>query len=191
MEYTHRMNIIELPGQFRMANRLRSISLVMAKYGLISTAERLGGINPVVWVSRLLGQTEDLPTEDTRARLIRDIVEDLGTTYIKFGQWLSVRPDFVPPEILREFEHLQDRLAPVPFRTVRRTIRQELGKPLEEVFAEFDPMPLSTASIAQVHRAVLHTGEEVAVKVQHPNLKRLITTDIRILRAMATRAVNT
>jgi ubiquinone biosynthesis protein len=117
------------------------------------------------------------------------VIEELGTTFIKFGQWLSVRPDFIPPEVMQEFELLQDRLAPVPFEQVRRCIESETGKPIDELFEHIDPFPLATASIAQVHRAVLRSGEVVAVKVQHAGLENLIAVDFSILSSIMQWAV--
>ncbi|MBI1926250.1 AarF/ABC1/UbiB kinase family protein [Candidatus Poribacteria bacterium] len=170
------MKIYELPGQIKNINRLRKIVTILVGHQSTSA------------ISRLF-KREKRPKEESRARLIREILEDLGTTYIKFGQWLSVRPDFVSPEVLRELEQLQDQLPPVRFKVIQRTIEQETRKLMEEIFSEFDPKPLSTASIAQVHRAVLKTGEEVAVKVQHPNLKRIINADLGLLRSVAAWAV--
>src|SRR5260370_34519682 len=166
------MKIYELPGQIRKAERIGALTAILVRYKIISTSQKLEAINPVALVSRLLGHNKKLPTKKPRARLIRKIIEELGTTYIKFGQWLSVRPDFVPPEVIAELENLQDRLPPFPFKTVKRTIEEELGKPIGQIFHKIDPQPLSTASIAQVHRGMLRTGEDVAVKVQHPNLKQ-------------------
>jgi ubiquinone biosynthesis protein len=137
-----------------------------------------------------MGRVAELPEEAHGARQIREIVQHLGTTYIKFGQWLSVRPDFVPPDVIQELEKLQDRLPPVPFAIVKRTVERELRKPIDQVFSMFDEYPLSTASIAQVHRAVLKSGgEEVAVKVQHPNLRRMFTVDLAVIRSVAEWAI--
>jgi ubiquinone biosynthesis protein len=99
-----------------------------------------------------------------------------------------VRPDFVPPEIIKELEKLQDRLPKISYDIIQRTIRQETGKTIDELFLRFDREPISTASIAQVHHGVLRTGEEVAVKVQHPGLEAGIKTDLDILRGVAERA---
>lgn len=165
------------------------MAAIFAKYHVISAAEKLSVLNPITLISRLRGHAEKLPEKKSYAYLMRKIIADLGTTFIKFGQWMSVRPDFVPPEVLQELEQLQDRLPPIRFKIIKRTIERELGAPIDEIFAELDPFPLSTASIAQVHRGVLKTGEEVAVKVQHPNLRRLIAVDLSIISSMANWAV--
>jgi ubiquinone biosynthesis protein len=173
------VRIHEIPGQVRKAARLADMTAVLAKYGVVSAS---GTLNPIDLLSRLRSAKS---RREGKARAYRKIIEELGTTYIKFGQWLSVRPDFVPPEVIHELERLQDHLPPVPFRVIQRTIQRETGKPLDQIFSRFDPQPISTASIAQVHVAVLRTGEKVAVKVQHPNLKRLIKADLEILQSVA------
>ena len=183
------MSVFALPAKIQKINRLRQIASILVKHQVISTSRKAWTYNPVALVRRLAGHTQSLDDKEAQGRLIRSIIEDLGTTFIKFGQWMSVRPDIVPSEILVELEHLQDNLAPLPFKTIRRAVEAELGRPLDEVFSQFDQQGISTASIAQVHRAVLHTGEEVAVKVQHPYLRRRINTDINILNSLALWAV--
>jgi len=178
------MTIYELPSQIRKVRRLTEMASILAKYELISASKKL---NPVRVISRLLGR--DAPPVRVRGRIYREIIEGLGTTYIKFGQWLSVRPEFVPPDIIEEFEKLQDRLPPMRFGVIKRIIERETEKPLGNTFSHFDLEPLSTASIAQVHLAILRTGETVAVKVQRPNLKKLIDVDLEILESVARRAV--
>jgi ubiquinone biosynthesis protein len=182
------MNILEIPAGLRTANRLRQIAGTLIKYELISVKESLT-TRPGALLPKVFGRVADQPDQQNTARLVRHVVQDLGTTYIKFGQWLSVRPDFVPPDIIQELEKLQDRLPPVPFATIKRTVERELKKPIEEAFADFDQYPLSTASIAQVHRAVLKSGEHVAVKVQHPNLRRKFTVDLAVIRSLSDWAV--
>jgi ubiquinone biosynthesis protein len=183
------MNLLDLPLELRKANRLRQIAGTLIKYQLLSVKETLTGSRHSL-TSRIFGRVAELPEKEHGAKLIREIIQHLGTTYVKFGQWLSVRPDFVPPDIILELEKLQDRLPPVPFEIVKRTVERELRKPIDQVFTTFDEYPLSTASIAQVHRAVLKSGEEVAVKVQHPNLRRMFTVDLAIIRSLADWAVD-
>jgi predicted unusual protein kinase regulating ubiquinone biosynthesis (AarF/ABC1/UbiB family) len=98
---------------------------------------------------------------------------------IKTAQFLSSRPDIVPDEYIEVLSGLQDEVPPEPMPIVRRTIQSELGRPLEAVFAEFDEQPVAAASLAQVHRAVLHDGRTVAVKVQYPGIDRLVTDDLK------------
>src|ERR1700749_2404568 len=109
------------------------------------------------------------------------MLDELGPTFVKFGQLLSTRPDVVPPDIINELRSLQDDVRPFPFEDVERTIREELGQPIERLFLEFDPVPLAAASIGQVHRAVLPNGRRVAVKVQRPNAPRQIEADLALM----------
>ena len=117
---------------------------------------------------------------------IRQALGELGPTFMKIGQFASTRPDIVPKQVLRELEQLQDRAPMIRSELVRRTIEQELGAPITKLFREFNPSPLATASIGQVHYAVLHTGEPVAVKVQRPNISLDIQTDLEILKNAVT-----
>ncbi len=112
-------------------------------------------------------------------------LEKLGPTFVKFGQFLSVRPDLVPPAYCAEFRKLQDTVPPFPFVLVEREWRAELKRPLADVFSEFDEAPIAAASIAQVHRARLKTGEEVAVKVQRPGIREDMVSDILLMLFLA------
>ncbi|MBN1336558.1 MAG: AarF/ABC1/UbiB kinase family protein [Deltaproteobacteria bacterium] len=118
-------------------------------------------------------------------RRVRDALVELGPTFVKLGQILSVRPDVVPVALAQELQSLQDRVPPVGFDAVRRVVEEDLGRPIEEAFPEFSPEPLAAASIAQVHRARLPDGTPVAVKVRRPDIVPLIAADLRILRTLA------
>ena len=113
------------------------------------------------------------------------MLDELGPTFVKFGQLLSTRPDVVPPDIIAELRGLQDDVRPFPFADVERVIREELGQPIERLFLEFDEEPMAAASIGQVHRAVLPNGRRVVVKVQRPNAPRQIESDIQLLEQAA------
>jgi ubiquinone biosynthesis protein len=116
-----------------------------------------------------------------RGWLLRQTMTALGATFIKMGQVMSTRPDLFAPEIIDELRRLQDRLPPFAFRHVKRTIEQDFGKPLGELFQEFDERPVAAASVAQVHRARLRDGREVAVKVLRPHVRRQVERDAAIL----------
>jgi len=113
------------------------------------------------------------------------MLDELGPTFVKFGQLLSTRPDIVPPDIIAELRGLQDDVRPFPFDDIERVIREDLGQPLERLFLEFDEQPLAAASIGQVHKAVLPNGRHVVVKVQRPNAPRQIESDIQLLQQVA------
>jgi ubiquinone biosynthesis protein len=139
----------------------------------LAEAERVEGV----------ARTElDVP-EDAPER-VRQILQDLGPTFIKMGQLLGTRPDLVPKEFCDEFEDLYDQTRPTPFEDVREVVETELGQPLEEVYASFDEEPVASASIGQVHFATLHTGERVAVKVQHPRIEQRMALDFEILEPL-------
>jgi ubiquinone biosynthesis protein len=109
------------------------------------------------------------------------MLDELGPTFVKFGQLLSTRPDVVPPDIIVELRSLQDDVRPFSFADVERTIREELGQPIERLFTEFEEKPLAAASIGQVHRATLPNGRRVVVKVQRPNAPRQIEADLSLM----------
>jgi ubiquinone biosynthesis protein len=116
-----------------------------------------------------------------RGRHLREMLDELGPTFVKFGQLLSTRPDVVPPDIINELRGLQDDVRPFAFTEVERSVREELGQPIERLFTEFDPTPLAAASIGQVHRAVLPNGRRVVVKVQRPNARRQVEADLSLM----------
>jgi ubiquinone biosynthesis protein len=119
------------------------------------------------------------------SRRIRLAAEALGPTYIKLGQILSSGEGIFPPELVAEFKRCRDQVPPEPFSVVRAVVEEDLGRPLEEVFTRFVPEPLAAASIAQVHVATLHTGEEVVVKVQRPSVGQLVHRDLRVMAWIA------
>ncbi|MEI1377869.1 AarF/ABC1/UbiB kinase family protein [Nostoc sp. UHCC 0926] len=120
-----------------------------------------------------------------RATQLRVLLTQLGPAYIKIGQALSTRPDLVPPVFLEELTKLQDQLPPFPNEIAYQFIKEELGAPPEEVYAELSAQPIAAASLGQVYKGKLKTGEEVAVKVQRPDLRERITIDLYILRNLA------
>ncbi len=133
----------------------------------------------------LLPWRESLPDTDgspsERGQRLREMLDELGPTFVKFGQLLSTRPDIVPPDIIVELRKLQDDVTPVPFPQVREVVEAELGQPIERLFLEFDETPIAAASIGQVHAAVLPNGRRVAVKVQRPTAPRQIEADLGLL----------
>jgi ubiquinone biosynthesis protein len=116
---------------------------------------------------------------------VLNLFRSLGATFIKVGQIMSTRPDLLPDYITRALEHLQDDVGPFPFAKVASTIEEDLRRPIHELFAEFAPVPLASASVAQVHKARLPDGRVVAVKVRRPNLVELCTFDLAVMRMVA------
>ena len=113
-----------------------------------------------------------------------ELIQDLGTTFIKLGQIASTHPDVLPPEYCEALGKLRTKARPLAMEDVKSQVETELGKPMDELFAEFDEKPLGSASIAQVHRAVLPTGESVAVKVQRPGIVETVTNDLAIMERL-------
>ncbi|HLL98113.1 MAG TPA: AarF/ABC1/UbiB kinase family protein [Rubrobacteraceae bacterium] len=116
---------------------------------------------------------------------LRRTLDDLGPTFVKFGQLLSTRSDILPDSVLAELQKLQDTVRPMPAGAAQAIVERELGAPVEEVFTQFDPEPLGSASIGQVHRAVLLDGEVVAVKVQRPEAPGRVESDLELMREFA------
>lgn len=142
-----------------------------------------------LWWDKQWGQTEK--NQQRRAEQLRDILTRLGPAYIKIGQALSTRPDLVPPAYLEELTRLQDQLPPFPNKVAFQFIEEELGDRPENIYAELSPEPIAAASLGQVYKGKLKTGEVVAVKVQRPGLAERITLDLYILRRAAQWAAST
>lgn len=121
------------------------------------------------------------PRGRNRGRRVRSMLDELGPTFVKFGQILATRPDLVPPDIVAELRGLQDDASPEPFERIRGVVEDELGLSIEQVFLSFDDEPMASASIGQVHRAVLPGGLDVVVKVQRPDAERRIEADIQLI----------
>ena len=168
------------PGAFKNAARLRQIVAVFAKYGFQDVAERAK-------LGRFVLEKFTSPDLEkySQAERARMALEELGTTFIKLGQVLGQRPDLIPKEYCDEFKKLQDQVPALDFAEVRRVLNQHFGEELESIFLELDPRPLAAASIAQVHRGTLKNGQNIVVKVQRPDIDRLIQEDIGILRTLA------
>jgi ubiquinone biosynthesis protein len=136
-----------------------------------------------VWVSFVLRLRPR--SADTRPQILHTFLESAGGTWIKLGQILAMRADFLPPAMVEELMKLLDKVPPFPFETARKTIEEDLGRPLAEIFAEFPTTPVAAASFGQVYHAVLSTGQEVAVKVMRPGLHTVIRADLLQLRSLA------
>jgi len=158
------------PRAPRSLGRLSEIAQVAARHGFGYVFSR--GRNGV--------ESGDGTASD-RGRRLREMLDELGPTFVKFGQLLSTRPDVVPPDIVVELRGLQDSVTPVAFDLVREAVEAELDLTIEQAFLEFDPEPLASASIGQVHRAVLPDGRVVAVKVQRPAAAGQIEADLVLL----------
>ena len=163
------------------AGRFTDIAFVLLKYGFDDVVQRLDMPGKLL-LKRVSRVKEDLTT----AERIRRTLEELGPTFVKFGQVISLRSDLLPAEWVFELRKLQDQVPPVDFSIMRGHLEKSLGGPLEDSFVQFDERPMAAASLAQVHRAVLRDGRQaVAVKIQRPHIRRDIDGDIAIMEALA------
>jgi ubiquinone biosynthesis protein len=166
----------------RNLGRLSEIAQVMVRHGFgyFLEAHKLTDLLPGRSAeTRLAAATES--GASARGAHLRELLDELGPTFVKFGQLLSTRPDVVPPDIIVELRKLQDNVRPFPFEEAERVIVEDLGNSIERLFIEFQREPVAAASIGQVHRAMLPNGREVAVKVQRPGAPRQIEADIALL----------
>jgi ubiquinone biosynthesis protein len=167
--------------------RLQEIIKVLSKYefGYLVEKIKLKHKIPLLGPSYDYESLEEL--DETTPERLRLVLQELGPTFIKLGQTLSTRPDLVGRKIANEFTKLQDDNPPIEFDVIRRVVERELRSPIEQIFSSFDIEPLGSASIGQVHSAVLKSGENVAVKVQKPGVEKFIRSDIAIMQFLANR----
>ena len=170
----------------RDLGRVHDIASVLIRYGFGDAVRRIGMAGALERAGHTLhwDHIEEIVRLEPPAR-IRKAFEELGTTFIKLGQVLSTRVDLFAPEWIAEFEKLQDRAPPVPFRELREQLEADLGGPAENVFASLDTEPLAAGSIAQVHRARLKDGTEVVLKLRRPGIRPIVESDLRLLAKLA------
>lgn len=167
----------------RQLGRISEIAQVAAKHGFGYFFETHG---PGAARARRARELVDPAAEGSpRGQRLREMLDELGPTFVKFGQLLSTRPDVVPPDIVFELKALQDAVSPFQFAHAREVIEGELGLTLEQLFVEFEEEPLAAASIGQVHGAVLPNGRRVIVKVQRPDAPRQIEADLELMYQVA------
>lgn len=162
---------------------MRQIAVIAGRHGFGELTER-GGLWAKLGRKETVEMTPEARTE-SGARRFRAMLNELGPTYIKLGQVLSTRGDLLPGAVIDELSTLQDAVPPFPMEQVREQIKAAFGRPLEDLFASFESEPLAAASIAQVHRAVTKTGEQVVVKVQRPGIAETIRADLSVLHYVA------
>lgn len=178
------MNLLHLNRNIRSIKRYRQIVRVLFKYGFDNLLAYLSLTEVVARWRRML-RRETALAELSQAERMRMALEELGPTFIKLGQFLSTRSDIIPSNYIEEFSKLQDCVPPFSFDEVTEEIRREFDRDISDLFSRFDPTPIAAASIAQVHRARLHTGEEVVVKVRRPGIHDQVETDIEALMLLA------
>lgn len=169
---------------YRNLKRYHQIISVFVRYGFGDIISRLSldyFIQAVKYKNIKKSQFEKISI----AARLRMAFEELGPTFVKFGQVLSIRPDMLPESFIEEFKKLQDNVPPFSGEQAIEEIETQLGKSVEELYSSFDATPIASASIAQVHRAMTNTHEQVIIKIQRPNIQNMIDTDLRILSDLA------
>jgi ubiquinone biosynthesis protein len=162
----------------RDRQRLSEIASILIGFGVTRVVDRLG-LRALPLLPRRQPRMD--VTRLSEPERMRRAIEALGPTFIKFGQILASRPDLLSPAWTEELQKLHSQVPPVPWEQIRHQLEQDLGGPAAEIFAEFNIEPLASASIAQVYRARLHSGEDVIVKVVRPNLRKIIEADLRLM----------
>jgi len=173
----------QLGQAVKNVQRLRQILSILAKHGFVDVVDRmnLGKFLPGKWGAYAESQADKAVPERLRLAF-----EELGPTFVKLGQLLSTRSDLLPEAYIEELTRLQDHVQPLPFDVVRAAVEKELNRKIEEAYSSFNSTPLAAASIGQVHEATLLTGEQVVVKIQRPEIERIIDTDVSLLAFLAT-----
>ena len=172
---------------YRHLNRYRQILAILFKYGFGDLVDRLNLDQYIeIGLQMISRKRRERVEKLTRSERLRLAFEELGPTYIKLGQALSTRPDLIPSDFIHELSKLQDNVPPFPFTEVKNIIESEFDLPLGKLFAFFDEKPLASASIGQVHKTRLESGDDVAVKIQRPKIKKVIEVDLEIMLHLAT-----
>ncbi len=171
---------------YRHTNRYLEIIKVLIKYGFADLVAQSGLENIFDFGRKIVFRKADSEiTRLSRWQRIRLVLEELGPTFIKFGQIMSTRADLIPLPLIQELAKLQDSVPPFPGEKAIGVVEQELGRPVSEIFENFSPEPVAAASIAQVHKATLIGGEDVAVKIQRPGITKTIEVDLEIMLHLA------
>lgn len=165
--------------------RSREIAGVLLRHGFEDVIERIGLRRYLQWGKRLFFRRDPDANQMGTPQRIRRTLEDLGPTFIKFGQVISTRPDLVPQEVIDELSHLQERVPPFPGDEAVRIVETELHQPVSKLFAEFEAEPLAAGSLGQVHRARHFDGTPLAVKIRRPHVERDIERDLSLMTEIA------
>lgn len=178
------MKVNKLGNKYKNIRRYREIWRVLRKYGFSFITDKMSVGS---YLDNLFfRESKRLSQEYTPGQRIRMAIEELGPTFIKLGQILSTRYDLLPQDIVKELSNLQDKVKEFDFSIAKPILTQELGLEINDIFAEFDEKPIAAASIGQVYRGKLHSGETVVVKIQRPRVKEIIERDVEILKEIAT-----
>ncbi|MBL8885085.1 MAG: hypothetical protein JNK16_00375 [Phycisphaerales bacterium] len=175
------------PVARRLRNAQRSVRVleVLARHGFADFAEQIGFVGLIERGREILGAEPRKGSDLPRAARVRTVLEELGPTYVKLGQVLSTRPDLIPAEWADEFKSLQNSVPGVEYEEIEKILEEEFGPRLHALFRSIQKKPLAAASIAQVHKAVLHDGARIVLKVLRPGIRDVVEADMEILRQIA------
>ena len=181
------MQLRKIGQKIRDIRRFNQILRILTKHGFGFAIQQLHLERHVIGrgVIKIRMLKRFTEPQESRSVRLRKVLEELGPTFIKLGQILSVRPDLVPIDLCDELSKLQDQVPPFDYGDIKKQIKESLGSYPEELFSAFNSTPIAAASLGQAHQARLKTGEDVVVKVQRPDIRRTIETDIDILYTLA------
>ena len=176
----------DIKRKYRSATRYNQILRVLVKYGFEDLVQHLEERKRYTFLRRFSPKSSLYhASKYSKWEKMRMVCEELGPTFVKFGQILSNRPDLIPFELVLEFEKLQDKVPPMSDKMAKEVVETELKDEVDSLFAWFDPRPFASASMAQVHKVTLHSGNRVALKIQRPGIKEIIIEDIKVMYTVA------
>jgi ubiquinone biosynthesis protein len=178
--------ITDIGKKFKSISRYNQILKVLLKYGFDDLVNNLGENKEYIFIQKLIpNSTRQRVHQYSKWAKMRLVCEELGPTFVKFGQILSNRPDLIPLELTFELEKLQDNVPPMSENMAKDVVETELKGKVEDLFAWFEPIPFASASMAQVHKVTLHSGKRIALKVQRAGIYDIITEDIKVMYQIA------
>lgn len=179
------MVITKFKRRYKNLKRLQQITSILIKYGFDYFVKQLGLANLISKGEKILKLKPSKIAQLPLPVRVRLALEELGPTFIKLGQILSTRPDLIPSDYIKELQKLQDEVPPFPYEQVEELLKGELGADVSEIFKSVEQIPFAAASLGQVHQAILEDGDKVIIKVQRPNIEKVIETDLDILFHLA------
>jgi len=179
------MVFAKLKRRYKNLNRFREITNTLIKYGFDYFVKQLGLTNLISKGEKILKLKPSKIAQLPLPVRIHLALEELGPTFVKLGQILSTRPDLIPPDYIKELQKLQDKVPPFAYDLVEQIIKRELGADIPKIFKSFEQKPFAAASLGQVHQAILENGDKAVVKVQRPDIEKVIETDLDILFHLA------
>lgn len=175
-----------IKDKYRSIVRYNQIMSVLFKYGFEDLVQHLEQRKKLTFLRYIIPKSSRKHAlQFTKWEKMRLVCEELGPTFIKFGQILSNRPDLIPFDLVLELEKLQDNVPPISEKLAKSVVNSELNDDVDNLFAWFDPVPFASASMAQVHKVTLHSGKRVALKIQRPGIERIILEDIKVMYHVA------